>query len=104
MGRRSDILRDLFIGFIRIHILHHASRGRIFGSEFKSELERHGYCVSYGTLYPIFHRLESEGYIESAGVNSGGRIRRYYTTTPEGLRILEEAKKKIRELSEEVMC
>lgn len=59
----DKLIRDLLLGFIKIHILHHAAVEEIYGSEFQDELARHGYKISYGTLYPIFHRLENDGYI-----------------------------------------
>ncbi|KAF5417070.1 MAG: hypothetical protein C5S49_03975 [Candidatus Methanogaster sp.] len=50
------MMRNIFLGFIRIHILHHASEGEIFGVEMMDELGRHGYLISSGTLYPYFIR------------------------------------------------
>lgn len=46
----NDLVRDFFLGFIKIHILHHANKEKIYGKEFVEELERHGYKISYGTL------------------------------------------------------
>ncbi len=37
------IFRDLELGAIRAHILHHASRTPIYGSWMLAELESHGY-------------------------------------------------------------
>ena len=62
---RRNVLKDFFLGFIKIHILYHASREPIYGVEILEELERHGYRLSPGTLYPTLHRLEKEGYLES---------------------------------------
>ena len=44
--------RDLYGGLIRLHILHHAAEGPIFGLGIIAELGRHGYSLSPGTLYP----------------------------------------------------
>lgn len=57
------MMRTIFLGFIRIHILHHANEGEIFGVAIMDELRRHGYSISAGTLYPILHSLEAEGYL-----------------------------------------
>ena len=54
------MIRNIFLGFIRIHILYHASKEEIFGVEIMRELKRHGYSISPGTLYPILHSLESQ--------------------------------------------
>lgn len=95
--------RKFFIGFIRIHILYHANMERIFGIEIMKELKRHGYEISPGTLYPILHSLEKEGYLKSEKENIDGKIRKYYVITKEGKYVLEKAKNKIKELVEEVM-
>ena len=48
--------RDLYL--IRLHILHHAVEGPIFGLGMAEELARHGYRISPGTIYPLLHGLE----------------------------------------------
>lgn len=95
--------REFFLGFIKIHILYHASKAPIFGVEIASELARHGYSISAGTLYPTLHRLEKEGYLESNSRVVNGKVRRYYRATAKGKLVLEQSKKKIRELVTEVI-
>jgi hypothetical protein len=46
----ADIVRDVFLGFVRVHLLHHASRAPIYGLRMIEELGRHGYSLSPGTL------------------------------------------------------
>ncbi len=92
-----------FAGFMRIHILYHAGEGPIYGVEIARELGRHGYRVSYGTLYPVLHSLERAGLLASRHVVKSGRRRRVYELTDLGRRTLEELKPKIRELVEEVL-
>jgi len=95
--------REFFLGFIKIHILYHASKAPIFGVEIAEELARHGYSISPGTLYPVLHRLEKEGFMESSSRVVNGRVRKYYQATAEGKLVLEQSKKKIRELVTEVI-
>jgi len=95
--------REFFLGFIKIHILYHASKEPIFGVEIAEELARHGYRLSPGTLYPTLHRLKKEGYLESVAKVIGGRVRKYYQITAEGKLVLEQSKKKISELVTEVI-
>ena len=95
--------RDFFLGFIKIHILYHASKEPIFGVEIAEELTRHGYDLSPGTLYPTLHRLEKDRYLKSSSKVVKGKVRKYYEATAEGRRVLEESKGKIRELVTEVM-
>ena len=95
--------REFFLGFIKIHILYHASKEPIFGVEIAEELARHGYSISPGTLYPVLHRLEKEGFMESSSKVVNGRVRKYYQATAEGKLVLEQSKRKIRELITEVI-
>ena len=41
--------RDLYSGLIRLHVLHHAVEGPIFGLGMIEELARHGYRISPGS-------------------------------------------------------
>ncbi len=95
--------REFFLGFIKIHILYHASKEPIFGIEIAEELARHGYSISPGTLYPTLHRLEKEGFLRSSSKVVNGRLRKYYQITDQGNMVLEQAKRKIRELVTEVI-
>ena len=95
--------REFFLGFIKVHILYHASKEPIFGVEIAEELKRHGYYLGPGTLYPTLHRLEVEGYLERSSKVVGGKVRKYYTITKPGLAVLQEARRKIRELVDEVL-
>jgi len=97
------MLRDLFLGFVKVHILHHAAREPVYGLWLIEELARHGYELSPGTLYPTLHGLEREGFLSSERRVVGGRLRRYYTATPAGRVALNEARSKIAELVAEVL-
>ena len=95
--------REFFLGFIKMHILYHASKEPIFGVEMTRELARHGYNISPGTLYPTLHRLEKEGYLKNSLKVVEGKVRKYYQATVEGKQVLEQSKKRIRELVTEVI-
>jgi DNA-binding PadR family transcriptional regulator len=95
--------RDLYSGLIRIHVLHHASEGPIFGLGMIEELGRHGYRVSPGSLYPLLHSLEKKGYLRSRGVRSGRWLRNVYRATPAGRKALESARRKVAELFQELI-
>jgi PadR family transcriptional regulator PadR len=96
------MIRNFFLGFVRTHILCHASKGPIYGLWLMEELSRHGYLLSPGTLYPILHGLEKESYLKSFEKLHNGRMRRYYRTTPRGNRMPEESKERIRALVDQV--
>ena len=95
---------DLLSGFVRIHILHHAAEGEVYGQWLIEELARHGYRISPGTLYPMLQAMEERGYLASREDADGrlGRRRKVYTATGEGRRGLEVARERLRELTGEV--
>lgn len=95
--------KDLYFGLIRLHILHHAARGPVFGFWMVEELARHGYKVSTGTLYPILHGLEKKGYLRSSSKREGRTVRRFYRATALGRRALKAALGKVRELYGELI-
>jgi len=95
--------RELLSGLIRIHILYHAGKEPIFGLGMIEELQRHGYRLSPGTLYPLLHGLESRGYLRSRHVRWGKRARRLYRSTAAGRRALAKAREKVKELLGELL-
>lgn len=97
------MIRDFFLGFIKVHILHHAAEEPIYGVWIIEELAHHGYALSPGTLYPILHALENEGLLKTREKLVGGKVRKYYRTTSKGIKIFNDAKRKIKELVEEVL-
>ena len=99
---KEKVLRKLFLGFIQVHILYHAGKGGVFGSWMMDELKRHGYEISAGTLYPLLHELNRKGLLNKHEEVIEGRVRKYYTLTPAGEEVLEEAKTKAFELVKEL--
>ena len=99
----DKITRDVFLAFIRVHLLHHAAEGRIFGLEMMEELRHHGYEISPGTLYPLLHGLRNAGYLLLSEEVEGGKLRKYYTATAKGKKALVQMRLKIQELVREVL-
>jgi len=97
------MIRDFFLGFIKIHILHHAEQEPVYGLALIEELHHHGYELSPGTLYPILHQLEAKGYLLPEERVVGGKVRKYYSITAQGSAALVEARQKIQELVAEVL-
>ena len=95
--------RNLFNGLIRLHILHHAAERPIFGQGMIDELARHGYRLSAGTLYPLLHGMEQQGYLRSQSLMNGGRSRRVYRATTHGRKALTTARKRVQELFGEML-
>jgi DNA-binding PadR family transcriptional regulator len=88
----------LYSGLIRLHILHHAVKGPVFGLGMIEELAQHGYRISPGSLYPLLHGLEKKEYLRSTHERNGKSLRRVYRATPLGRRALAASKIKVREL------
>ena len=97
------MVRQFFLGFVKIHILHHAAEEPVCGVDLARELSGHGYRLSPGTLYPTLHGLEAAGYLKGHLKLQAGRRRRTYTITRAGLKALGQARHQIRELTKEVM-
>jgi PadR family transcriptional regulator, regulatory protein PadR len=97
------ILRRIFLAFIRVHILYHAKKEPFFGLWMIEELQHHGYNISAGTLYPILHKMEADNLLESKEKTFDGKIRKYYSITREGEKILEKAREKTKELFNEII-
>ena len=98
----DKITRNFFLGFIRLHILYHASQEPVFGLDLIRELARHGYSLSPGTLYPMLHRLEGDGFLQSTKQVVNGKVRKYYRATKAGKQALADAHVKVGELVNEV--
>ncbi len=97
------MLKDFFLGFVKTHILYHASKAPVYGVEMLEELARHGYRLSPGTLYPTLHRLQRDGYLSASRKVVDGKTRVYYAITHQGQAVLDEAKQRIAELVNEVL-
>ena len=97
------MLREFFLGFIKIHILHHAGEEPVYGLALIGELRRHGYELSPGTLYPVLHQLETAGYLRRLNRVVSGKVRKYYVLTRRGGQALSDARGKIGELVGEVL-
>lgn len=94
---------DLFTGFIRLHVLHHAAEREIYGLWMIEELASHGYKLSPGTLYPMLHAMEKKGYLKSRPERNGRSVRKLYRATKLGRQGLSLAKARIRAFTGEAM-
>lgn len=97
------MLRELFLGFIRVRVLFHAVEAPVHGAALMGEMARHGYRVGPGSLYPILRALQGQGYLRREEEIVDGRVRKYYRITPAGRRTLPRARAKLREFVEEVL-
>jgi PadR family transcriptional regulator, regulatory protein PadR len=95
--------QDLYIGLVRVHVLHHAAKEMIFGIGMIEELGRHGYRLGPGTMYPLLHSMERRGWLSARTVVIAGKRRKCYTATRAGKSALREAVGRVKELFEEIV-
>ena len=68
------------------------SRREMYGYEMIAALREqsnHVLDLKAGTLYPLLHTLEQQGWVVSRDGEAGGRVRRYYAITASGRAALE---------------
>src|SRR5205823_13781695 len=94
----------LFFGvFVRLHILHRATKRPTCGVEIVAELERYGYRLSPGKVYSVLQALEQAGYLTGGSVVVGGKRRKYYEATGKGRQVMEVARTRLHELAAELL-
>ncbi len=100
----KEIIREILLGFWKVHILHHADEGPVYGQWMLGELRRHGYDVSPGTLYPLLQRMERYGWLRcEKEPKRGPRARKNYFLTEEGRKVLEIVRDQVEEMYREVV-
>jgi PadR family transcriptional regulator, regulatory protein PadR len=99
----DEVLRHLYLGFIRLHVLYHAGKEPICGAELMEELEHHGYDIGPGTLYPMLHQLQQGGLLTSEDEVVDGKRRKNLTITPAGRKLLAKAREQLKELASEIL-
>jgi len=97
----DPIDREIRLALWKIHILHHAAKGPVYGLWMLEELAEHGHRLSPGTLYPILARMEQNGWLRSQ--SAGRNARRTYRATAAGRRVLRQLRAEVTELYDEVV-
>ena len=97
------MIRSLELAFIKLHILYHSDIEEVFGVGLMKELERHGYTIGPGSLYPTLAKMEKGGLLTCRAETVNHKQRKYYRITFRGKSVLNEMKLKINELYQEVM-
>jgi PadR family transcriptional regulator, regulatory protein PadR len=73
-------------------ILKLLSRNEMYGYEIVKAIQKatdDEFSFAEGCIYPILHTLEKDGLAKSREQDAGGRVRLYYSVTPDGLKRLE---------------
>lgn len=94
--------REFRLAFCKLHVLHHAAKGPIYGLWMLQELAEHGHTLSPGTLYPLLARMESNGWLRSQS-EGGAKERKNYRITPTGRKLLKRLRGEVEELYRELV-
>ena len=94
---RDPVVREFLLAFWKVHILHHADEGGVYGQWMLEELHHHGYRLSPGTLYPMLARMARRGWLQ-ASEPTRSKAARLYRLTPRGREVLERVRASLDEL------
>ena len=97
----DPVVREFLLTFWKIHILHHAEEQGVYGQWMLEELQRHGYRLSPGTLYPLLARMARRGWLRATEPKRS-RAPRVYRITPAGAEVLKRLRASLAELQHEV--
>jgi PadR family transcriptional regulator PadR len=103
MDEKNQMRQSFWQGLVRLVVLHQASRGPVYGRRLSKFFREQGYSISPGSLYPLLHRLERAGWLQSRLKVYKGRARKYYDITPQGQSCLEEVRREVTPLVREVI-
>lgn len=91
-----NINKELLKGSTVIMILTLLRRSDMYGYEMARQIELHSegaLTLKEGTLYPLLHTLETNGWVRAYWRESDGRNRKYYSLTDDGALQLHEKKR-----------
>lgn len=94
--------RELIAASTRPLVLSILTAGESYGYAIIREVRRlSGGTLDWkeGMLYPVLHRLESEGLVTASWRQADGRRRKYYRITDQGLKVLDADRKAWQEVS-----
>jgi PadR family transcriptional regulator, regulatory protein PadR len=88
--------KGLMTGSTSLLVLHLISSKNMYGYEIIKELDAKSssvFVLKEGTLYPVLHALEQDGFVESyLKTAETGKERKYYQITKKGMAALAQKK------------
>lgn len=85
----SSIVMEMRRGVLILGVLSRLAVSE-YGYSLAQTLEREGFPIEPGTLYPLLRRLEKQGLLDSTWDTSENRPRKYYKLSVKGQKIYEE--------------
>ena len=98
--------KTLISGSMAMLLLKLLSEGDKYGYEMIETLRQRSQNVfelKAGTLYPLLHGLEEKGLLTSYEKKVGGKVRKYYSITTDGKKVLKAREEEWREYSRAVL-
>ena len=89
-------------GSSRLLVLKLLNEKSFYGYELIKTLKERSndvFDMKEGTLYPILHKLENDELITSSNQEVSGRVRKVYTITEKGIKVLAKEQEEWREFS-----
>ncbi|MCP1426482.1 MAG: PadR family transcriptional regulator [Paenibacillus sp.] len=90
-----QVNKQMIKGSTETLILNLLQERPLYGYELIKELHRQSegvFNLKEGTLYPILHAMEIEGWVESYWMEVEGRKRKYYSIRDKGMEALQSKK------------
>lgn len=91
-----NIKKELTKGSSAMLVLSVIEKEDMYGYQIIKEIQLrsdNAFTFKEGTLYPILHNFESDGYVKSYWLESeSGRRRKYYKITKKGIKSLADSK------------
>lgn len=99
------VSKNLVSGSMTMLLLKLLSEQDMYGYEMISVLRERSenvFELKAGTLYPLLHSLEEKNLLEAYEQEALGKVRKYYSITKEGRKLLREKETEWREYSQAV--
>ncbi|MBQ8784186.1 MAG: PadR family transcriptional regulator [Clostridia bacterium] len=101
-----NMKKEMTKGSSSLLVLSVLENKEMYGYQIVKEIEKRSemvFSLKEGTLYPILHAFEKDGYVTSYWTESAeGRKRKYYKITKKGLKELNDSKAEWKSYSEAV--
>lgn len=97
--------KSLISGSTSMLILRLLEEKDMYGYEMIEKLEQKSknvFQLKAGTLYPLLHSLESKGCVKSYEQEVQGKVRKYYSLTKEGKKMLKDKQDEWQQYAEAV--
>lgn len=99
------VSKNLVSGSVTMLLLKLLSEQDMYGYEMISVLRERSenvFELKAGTLYPLLHSLEEKNLLESYEQEALGKVRKYYSITKAGRKLLQEKETEWKEYSQAV--